>query len=174
MSTDFEPGHDYLHELMPEGAILGAPLGAFLWSTAGSGSWPYVSVDERFRSVQTCSVQTLFLSGSLDFSTFADNVEKEYLPKFPNGHHVVQSESGHVADLWKLQPAATEHLLSTFVRTGEVDASRLKYVPMTFDVRWGFPFFAKLTMSLIGALFAVVVLVGRWVVKRVRRRVRSE
>ncbi len=169
MSADFEPGRDYYHELMPEGAILGAPLGAFLWGAGQSGMWPVTRIPERFRSVETCSTATLILSGSLDFSTPPMNAEAEFIPHFPNGKHVVMLEAGHIADLWELQPEVTAHLLRTFVRTGNVDTSCIRYVSMSFAVSWGFPVLAKIVVG-GGVLLAGLIVFGIWRLARVWRR----
>jgi pimeloyl-ACP methyl ester carboxylesterase len=158
VSLDFDSTRDYLHELNPPDALIGAPLGAFLWAPAQKGDWPVTMVDASLRRVQRCAVSTLFLSGSLDFSTPAENVERFFMPNFPNGHHVVLSEAGHVSDLWQSQPAATHRLLTTFLETGTIDTSLVRYAPVSFEVSWGFPLVAKLLVG--GAI--VVLLAAVW------------
>jgi len=173
-SLDFDSTRDYVHELTPPNAVFGAPLGAFLWSPAQSGKWPVSLVDAPMRTLQRCTVSTLFLSGSLDFSTPAENVERHFVPNFPNGHHIVFSEAGHVLDLWRSQPAATHRLLTAFLENGDIDTSLVRYTPVSFEVSWGFPVLAKL---LVGGIVVVVFGVGwgGWkIFAGIRRRRRAE
>lgn len=170
VSADYDSTRDYLHELNPPDGLFGAPLGAFLWAPAGSGGWPIRSIDREYHFPQQSKVATLFLSGSLDFSTPAENVERSLVPNFPNGHHVVLAESGHILDLWRSQPAATHRLLTTFFETGEVDTSFVRYSPPSFHVSWGFPLLAKL---LLGGIVIVLAALswGLWKTYRwIRRR----
>ncbi len=169
MSSDGDTSRNYREELDPEDALFGAPLGAFLWSAAESSSWPIRTIPEEYRTMAGCSVQTLFLSGSLDASTPAENVTNDMLPHFPNGTHVILSEAGHVMDLWRSQPAAVHTLVKTFIDEGKIDTSRIRYVPVSFDVAWGFPLLAKLTIGIL--LLLSVVLIGGIVlgIRRVRR-----
>ena len=170
MSLDFDSTRDYLHELNPPDALIGAPLGAFLWAPAQMGHWPVTSVDAPYRTLQRSNVSTLFLSGSLDFSTPAENVERFFVPNFPNGHHIVLFEAGHVMDLWRSQPAATHRLLTTFLETGAIDTSLVRYTPASFEVSWGFPLLAKLLVG--GVVVGVLALgLGGWaLLKRARRK----
>ncbi len=170
VSLDFDSTRDYVHDLIPPDALFGAPLGAFLWSQAQSGKWPVPLVDAPMRRLQHCNVSTLFLSGSLDFSTPAENVERLFVPNFPNGHHIVLSEAGHVSDLWRSQPAATHKLLTTFLETGGVDTTLVRYVPMSFEVSWGFPVLAKLIVGGVLAVVAVLLWGGWFLTKRIRKR----
>lgn len=171
VSVDFDSTRDYIHELNPPDALIGSPLGAFLWAPAQARRWPVASVDPWFRMPQRCSVSTLFLSGSLDFSTPAENVERSFMPNFPNGHHIVLSEAGHIIDLWRSQPAATYKLLTTFLEAGELDTSLVQYTPASFEVSWGFPVLAKFLIGAIIILLAAVLwgiwtIVARWRRKR--------
>ena len=170
VSLDFDSTRDYLHELNPPDALIGAPLGAFLWAPAQMGHWPVTSVDAPYRTLQRSNVSTLFLSGSLDFSTPAENVERFFVPNFPNGHHIVLFEAGHVMDLWRSQPAATHRLLTTFLETGAIDTSLVRYTPASFEVSWGFPLLAKLLVG--GLVVGVLALgLGGWaLLKRARRK----
>lgn len=172
VSVDFDSTRDYLHELNPPDALIGTALGAFLWAPAQTGRWPVASVDTFFQIPQRCDVSTLFLSGSLDFSTPADNVERFFVPNFPNGHHIVLSEAGHILDLWRSQPAATEKLLTTFLETGAIDTSLVRYTPASFEVSWGFPLLAKL---LVGSVVIAVVAIGwgTWALVALWRRKRK-
>jgi pimeloyl-ACP methyl ester carboxylesterase len=172
VSADYQPERDYVHEMMPEDAILGAPLGSFLWAPAQGGRWPIEPIPQRFRAAQPCSVETLFLNGSLDFSTPAVNTERELMPLFPHGRHVVLREMGHVNDLWHIRPARTKALLVGFLEEGTVPNEPLETVPMHFAVGLGYPTIAKLLVA--GGVFAMGLLITAVIVliRRVRRRFR--
>jgi pimeloyl-ACP methyl ester carboxylesterase len=172
VSAEFDPSRDYAGELMPDGAVMGAPLGKFLW---GPGDrWPIEPIAARYRAMQTSVVETLILSGSVDFSTPPVNVTERLMPYLPNGRHLVLEEMGHIVDLWYLEPAATHRIVTTFLATGVPDTSLATYVPMDFEVRWGYPLLAKLVVG--GTMLAGLVLLGagwmgvRFVRGRIRRR----
>jgi len=167
ISADFEQGRDYVREMSPEGALHGAPLGSFLWAPAGS--WPIAMMSDDYRKARPCSVQTLFLSGSLDFSTPAENVERELVPLFPNGRHVILAEMGHIGDLWNTAPAQTKNILTSFLEQGVVAQEPPKVIPMTFEVTMGFPTLAKLIVG-GGALILTVLASGLFLL--IRRRLR--
>ena len=157
VSADYDSTRDYVKELNPPDALFGAPLGAFLWAPAQSGRWPIAPIDSIYRRPQRCDVPTLFLTGSLDFSTPSENTDRLFMPYFKNGHHVELEEAGHVLDLWRSQPAATKLLLTTFLESGTVDTSLVRYDPVSFEVRWGFPLLAKLMLGAVVVVAAAVV-----------------
>ncbi|MGA7306718.1 MAG: alpha/beta hydrolase, partial [Rhodothermales bacterium] len=168
VSADYRPGHDYRHELLPDDAVMGVPLGSFLWTPAAF--WPIAPMPEVYRRPDTTQVPTLILSGNLDFSTPADNVTTGLLPYMPNGTQVVFRDMGHILDLWRVEPAATERLLTSFLETGIADTSGIVRVPMDFHVEWGFPLLAKLVVGgvVLGVLLLIVIV---WfVVRGIRRR----
>src|SRR3712207_6294302 len=123
--------------MVPQDAVMGAPLGRFLWGPAER--WPIEPMPEEYRRLRNSRVETLILSGNLDFTTPAQNAREVLLPHLPNGRQVVVSEMGQIGDLWEVQPAATRRLLTSFLDTGVVDDSLYSYEPMDFDVRWGYP-----------------------------------
>lgn len=172
VSADFEQGRDYIREMSPEGALHGAPLGSFLWAPAQAGCWPITMMNDEYRRARPCSVQTLFLSGSLDFSTPAENVERELVPLFPNGRHVVLAEMGHVSDLWNTAPAQTKDILTSFLEGGVVVQESPEVIPMSFELTMGFPAIAKLIVG-GGALILLILATGlALLVRRVVRRAR--
>ena len=172
VSAEFDPTRDYARELMPEGSAMGAPLGKFLW---GPGDrWPIEPISVRYRQMQASPVETLILSGSVDFSTPPVNVTERLMPYLPNGRHLVLKEMGHIVDLWYLEPLATHRIVTSFLATGVPDTSLAGYVPMDFEVRWGYPLLAKLVVG--GTVLTAVLLLGvgwmavRFVRRRIRRR----
>ncbi len=96
------------------------------------------------------------------------------MPYLPNGRHLVLKEMGHIVDLWYLEPAATHRIVTSFLATGVPDTSLAEYVPMDFEVRWGYPLLAKLVVG--GTVLTGVLLLGvgwtgiRFVRRRIRRR----
>lgn len=53
--------------------------------------------ENEYGSVHTSKVETLLISGELDFSTPPQLATEELLPYLPNGHQVVLEEFGHTA-----------------------------------------------------------------------------
>ncbi len=157
------------HELLPDDAVMGVPLGSFLCGTPAA-FWPIHSHGGSLQGPDTTQVPTLIISGNLDFSTPAENVTTGLLPYMPNGTQVVFRDMGHILDLWRVEPAATERLVTSFLETGIADASGIVRVPMDFHVEWGFPLLAKLMVGgvVLGVLLLIVIV---WfVVRGIRRR----
>ncbi len=166
MSSDyiFEPGGDPLADLMPPGSIIGAP-GSIL-GIAGAKGWPAKIIPDSLRQVISSDVETLLISGSVDFSTPARFARDELLPFLPNGHQVILSEFGHTGDIWWKQREATLHLLSTFYDTGIVDDSLFEYEEMQFEVGLGYPGMMKLGLAGIVAVLMALLAIIWYVVKR--------
>jgi hypothetical protein len=146
----------------PPGAILGSPMSLLYFDHMG---WPITPLPAELRRVQPSDVETLLVSGSVDFSTPARYATDELLPALRRGQEVIVAEAGHTGDLFGLQPAATERLLTSFYDTGVADASLFTYLPMDFRVGLGFPRLAKLLagagLLLIAGLGAGLVWAGR-------------
>ena len=69
-----------------------------------------------------------------------------------NGTQIILAEAGHSNDLWGAQPEAMNHLLATFIDNGQIDDSMFTYSPMDFQVRFGFPALAKISILILVAL----------------------
>jgi hypothetical protein len=129
-------------------------------------------IPEEYRQVQPSDVQTLLVSGNMDYSTPIWQATEELLPTLSNGEQVILSEFGHSGDVWSLQPEATEHLLTTFFDTGEVDDSLYTYRPMDFSVGFlgSYPKLAKTMLAVVVlvplGLVALVWFVVRWLRRR--------
>ena len=143
-SADFQPGRDYRAELTAPGAVLGSPMSLLIW---GSADWPPNPIPAEYRQVQPTDVETLLISGSIDFSTPAQFAQEELLPSLRNGQSVVISEQGHVNDFWGFQAAARQRLLTSFFDTGRADASLYRYLPMDFKPAMRFPVLAKILVA---------------------------
>ncbi|MDO9340368.1 MAG: alpha/beta hydrolase [Bacteroidales bacterium] len=168
ISADFDRTRDYATEMDPPHSILGSPFSKLLWSLV---DWPTASIPDEFRKAQHSSVETLLLSGSVDFSTPAEYATHELLPLISNGKQVILAEMGHTNDLWNVQRTATIRLLTSFYDTGVADDSLFTYAPMDFHVSWGFPKLAKIAIAFV--LLIVLGLLGLvWVIiRRIRRRI---
>jgi len=152
------------------GSILGNAGTHFIWSGGGlATAWPDSPNDDEYSEVRTSQVETLLVSGTVDFSTPAE-AATSLLPFLPNGHQVILAEFGHSMDFWDFQPEAARRLLTTFYATGEVDDSGYTYRIMDFKTNvtqsalaWGF------VGSMVG--FAILMLLSLWWLPfRVRRR----
>jgi pimeloyl-ACP methyl ester carboxylesterase len=145
-SADYDPGRDYRAALTTPGAVLGSPMALLVWGSVGS-NWPANTIPAEYRQVQPTDVQTLLISGSIDFSTPAQFAEQELLPALRNGEHVVIAEQGHVNDFWGFQPEARQRLLTSFYDTGKADASLYQTLPMNFKPAMLFPTLAKIMLA---------------------------
>lgn len=167
-SADFDPARDYCTELNPPDSIMGAGMSEFYWCSLQYGEWPTAPIPEEYRQVRPSDVETLLISGDMDFSTPIWPATNELLPALSNAEQVVLSGFGHTNDVWGLQPEATIHLLTTFYDTGEVDDSHYTDQPMDFDVGlMSFPLIAKV---LVAVIVLVLLLLVWFIVRRVRLR----
>lgn len=159
--------NDYRARLMPPDAILGSPMSVFLQSI-GFG-WP-VSPDMSTREVPDSAVETLLVSGNIDFSTPLEAARDELLPHLPNGHQVVLRDFGHTETIWNSQPEARARLLNTYFDSGVVDASLYRQQPVSFELEQSWSGIAKtllgLTVLVAGALLLLTVVA----VRKLRRR----
>jgi pimeloyl-ACP methyl ester carboxylesterase len=163
-SADYQPGRDYRAELTTPEAVLGAPMSLLVW---GSGDgWPATLMADEYRRVHPSDVNTLLISGSIDFSTPAQFARDELLPSLHKGKQVVLAELGHVNDFWGFQPKAAERLLTSFYDTGVTDDSLYTYLPMDFKPAMRFP-----TMAKIGMVVSILLVVGlAWAIWDALRR----
>lgn len=136
--------------------LFGSPMNKLLWEPLNYGQFPIKMIEDSIRTTRKSSVETLILSGSLDFSTPAENA-KEFIPYLENGKHVIISEAGHVGDIRYLQKSAVECLIADYINLGIVDTSEIKYIPMDFNVSFGFPALAK---TALGLIIAVAILLS--------------
>lgn len=164
----FVPERDYRTELNPPDSIIGSP--ATTTAYAQYTAWPANLIPEAYRQVQPSDVETLLVSGSIDFDTPAQFARDEILPSLSNGRQVIVSESGHGADLVTLQPEALKRLLTSFYDTGMADTSLFVYQPVSFEPSIRTTTIAKLLVAAMIVLPALVIWGVVSVVRRVRRR----
>jgi pimeloyl-ACP methyl ester carboxylesterase len=171
-SIDYDPTRDWITDMNPPNSILGSPTSLMIGGAAQlSGGWPVAPMPDEFREVQPAEVETLLVSGSIDYSTPPQFATEELLPALSNGEQVILSEFGHFGDVWGFQTEATRHLLATFYDTGEVDDSHFTYQPMNFDVGlMNFPLLAKISMAAIMLISIGLLALARFIIRRIRLR----
>ncbi|MCP4933213.1 MAG: hypothetical protein GY927_03190, partial [bacterium] len=132
-----DPSRDYPSELNPPNSIIGAPFSYFLWGAVRG--WPSTLIDEEYFEVQPSDIETLLISGSVDFSTPPQYATDELLPHLSNGQQVILEDIGHTESIWQSQAEARARLVNTYFDTGEVDDSGYTYQPLNFTVEtsWG-------------------------------------
>lgn len=167
----YDPRRDYARELMPAGAVLGAPASLFNWSM--TQGWPPSPARFEYNEVLPSDVETLLVSGTLDFSTPMRFARDELLPRLSRGHQVVLREFGHTATFWHSQDAARARLLNRFLDEGVVDSSAYVYQPPDFRVERGWGTLARLLLAAAIVMLFVVVALGFWLVRLLRRRLRA-
>ena len=166
-SIDYDPSRDWINDMNSPDSIMGSPTSLLVGGAAQlRGGWPVAPMPDDFRTVQSSDVETLLISGSIDYSTPAQFAEDELMPSLTNGTQVVLGEFGHVNDLVGFQPQAMNHLLTTFFDSGQVDDSQFSYVPMNFDVKLGFPLLAKLILLFLLIVIVGLVLLVRYIIRR--------
>ncbi len=147
-SADFDSTDDKVSQLKDTSSVMGSPLSNLILGSA-LGHWPIDGFPSELRTVHLSPVQTLMVSGSVDFSTPAEYATEELLPSLPNGRQVVLKEMGHVDDLMNLQRGAFSRLLVRFYADGTVDDSGFVYDPMNFDPPVSLPLLAKVLYPLV-------------------------
>lgn len=168
VSADFDSSRNYVLDMELPNAPLGSPLSKLLWGSGSYGHWPTQQLPDKFRKPNQSDIETLLLSGSLDFSTPAEFATRELLPSLRNGKQIILSEFGHVGDIWDVRPENTSRILTSFYKTGIPDTSMNAYVSMNFDVGWSFPGIAKATL-ITGVLIAATLVAGLvWLVSSLR------
>ena len=168
-SADLDPHRDYIATLRAPDSIIGSPVAFAIWAPL-SQAWSKDKMPYELSQVHPSEVETLLVSGSIDFSTPAEYATNELLPSLKNGKQVILSEMGHVSDIWSVQPKATLRLLTSFYDTGTADESLYQYEPMNFKVSLGFPMLAKILLGSGVLLMLGLVLGARLGVRRFQNR----
>ncbi|USX54609.1 alpha/beta hydrolase [Lentzea sp. HUAS12] len=145
------------------GSILGNASTDFLWAGPSGVAtvWPDSPDNADHRTVRPSDVETLVVSGEIDFSTPSQLATKDLLPSLSRGKQVVLSGLGHTYDFWDHRPEASKHMLTTFYATGQVDDSGFDPRPVAFgDVPTSMSTIARLLIGVAvgGALLGLVVL----------------
>ncbi|HUV26271.1 MAG TPA: alpha/beta hydrolase [Anaerolineales bacterium] len=164
-NADFDQTSEKRSVLDIGASIMGSPRSELAAAAAG---WPINTIPAEYQTVQPSDVETLLISGSIDFWTPAQYVEEELLLSLQQGQHIILGEFGHADMLWQ-QPEASARLLSSFFVTGVVDDSLFVYQPWVYEVGLGFPTLAKIIVAAILVVITTLILVLRSLInKKVR------
>lgn len=166
-----DQNRNYLTELNPPDAILGAPFSLLMWSM-GEG-WPAHPIAEEYHQVQSSDVETLLESGSVDFMNPPQDGTQKLLPYLSNGQRVILKEFGHGNTFWNSQAEARINLLTTYYSTGEADGSLYTFQPLNFDVGRGWPGLAKIVFAIVSVSVFVLLALVIFIVVFIRRRLRG-
>lgn len=169
---DAGPADRYYAAGGDQGSILGNSAADLLWAGGGlTKAWPTSPDNREFQKVQPTDVETLVISGTVDFTTPAELATDELLPALRKGHQVKLAELGHSTDFWAYQPEASGQLLSTFFDRGKVDASRYVTNKVNFDVGTAtMSTIAKILVGILVGLALIAIALLGWMRRRVRRR----
>ncbi len=168
----YDLARDYQNEFVAPDTILGSPVSLMLWSMGAE--WPTHPVPQEYLQVQPTDVETLLISGSIDFSTPPHFATEELLPYLRNGEQVILKDFGHTGSFWNSQPEARVHLLNTFFGTGQVDASLYTYQPLAFDVGLGWSGLAKLLVAVVVLVPVLLLVLVWWIIRWAKRRKASQ
>jgi hypothetical protein len=166
----YDPARDCRSEFEAPDTTFGSPVSLLLWSMGLE--WPTHPIPQEYLQVQPTDVETLLISGSIDFSVPPQSATEELLPYMSNGEQVILKGFGHTGSFWNSQPEARVHMLSTFLDIGQADASLYAYQPLDFDVGLGWPGLAKLLVADV-VLVPILLLVLVWLITRWVQRCRA-
>jgi pimeloyl-ACP methyl ester carboxylesterase len=132
-------------------------------------AWPANADDDAYSRVPPSDTETLLIDGELDFATPPQRLD-ELMPKLHNARRVVLEGFGHTGDFWDNQTEAGTRLITTYLDTGRVDASRYHPQEFRFDPRITQTALAKgIAVGMVGLpLLCALALAG--IAGRVRRR----
>ncbi len=154
------------------GSILGNAGADLLWAGGGlTKAWPSGPDTREYQQTRPTDVETLLISGTVDFTTPAEPATRELLPALSNGHQVILAELGHTTDFWRYQPEANRRLLTAFFDHGQVDTSG--YTTHEVDFRVGalsMPNIAKILAGVLTGLTLAAAVLLAGMTRRVRRR----
>ena len=153
------------------GTIIGNPFTDHLWGGGGLvTAWPHAAEVDQYSKLRPTDVDTLLISGDLDFATPAEFATDELLPTLRHGHQVVLHNLGHTGDTWTYETAASSRLINTYFDTGRVDDAGYPQREMRFDVTPGQPWLAKVVVAALAGLAAFTLLTLALLPLRLRRR----
>jgi len=148
-------------------SLIGSPLNTIFWGPLLYAQIPLQPIPKELRILRSSDVETLLLSGSLDFSDPPQYATQELLPYLRNGKQIILSEYGHVGDLLYLRKGSSGRILASYFNTGIPDTSGVAYIPMDFEVKWSLPSITK-TLLVTGIIVAAGVTAGLiWIAQKV-------
>ncbi|GLI03328.1 alpha/beta fold hydrolase [Phytohabitans aurantiacus] len=155
------------------GSTLGNAATDALWGGADGFHkvWPDSPDNAEYQTLRRSDVETLVISGTVDFTTPAELSTGELMPSLAKGRQVKLAGVGHSADFWGNQQDAGTRLLTGFFDSGEVDESGYRAQAVDFEV--GFATMPRMARILAGAAVGgalLALLLLAWMAFRVRRR----
>ncbi|HEY5983890.1 MAG TPA: alpha/beta hydrolase [Anaerolineales bacterium] len=148
-------------------SIMGAPHSEFVWPSAAT--WPLELIPEDLRNLQESDVEMLLINGTVDFATPATALD-EAAPYWHKAQMVLLPEFSHVNDIYTMQPAAYERLITSYLDTGVGDASLYVYEPLDFKMDVSNTVVAKALVAAMIILPLLLILAVFLIVRRIRRR----
>jgi hypothetical protein len=97
------------------------------------------------------------INGNLDFATPPQTASRELMPYLPNGHELVLPGLGHTDDFWDYQPAASSHLVNTYLNRGVVDDSLYTANRVDLEPDFSQTAIAKIMLAVLLGLGALTV-----------------
>jgi pimeloyl-ACP methyl ester carboxylesterase len=170
-SLDAQAAQDYFAADDLDRTNLGYVASAFAW---GGGmladAWPTTPGTAEYRDLRTSEVETLLVSGELDFSTPPQTATRDLLPSLPNGQEVVLPGFAHTLTFFSEQQGAGAHLVNTFFDTGTVDTSLYGPQKADFTPEDSLPGLAKALVGIFAGLVLASALLLLGSALRVRTR----
>jgi pimeloyl-ACP methyl ester carboxylesterase len=152
------------------GSVMDAPGTDLIWAGGRLlDAWPANPDENEYTRVRDSKVQSLLINGQLDFATPPQNATRELLPHLSDGHQVVLPNLGHTDDFWSYEPAASSHLVNTYLDSGRIDTSRYTPARVAFTPSFSQSSIAKIALAVLLAFGALAVLSLVWMPLRVRR-----
>jgi pimeloyl-ACP methyl ester carboxylesterase len=148
-------------------SIMGAPHSELLWPMAAE--WPIELIPQDLREFQESDVEMLLVNGTVDFATPPTALD-EAKPYYHKAQMVLLPEFSHCNDVYTMQPAAYERLITSYYDTGVADSSLYVYQPLSFEPAMSATLMAKLLVAAMIVLPALVIWGVASVARRVRRR----
>ncbi len=160
---DYDSSRKYYDEFWDEG--LGSPMSALIMD-AGM-YWPTTQPGAPYKRLEQSEVNTLILSGSLDFSTPAEIATSEILPFLTVGSQVIFRGRGHVNDL--LYDTMVVAGIDRFFKSGSIQFDTTPRA-FNFEPQGVFTIVAK---SIVAFMVVLVLLVAFLLYRTIRRIIRS-
>ena len=152
------------------GSVIGSPGTDLIWAGGRLlDAWPASPDENQYTRVRDSKVETLLIGGKLDFATPPQNGRRELLPHLSNGHQVVLPGIGHTDDFWAYEPAASKHLINTYLDSGRVDTSLYTPARVDFTPSFSQSSIAKIVLGVMLGFAALAVLSLLWMPLRLRR-----
>jgi pimeloyl-ACP methyl ester carboxylesterase len=148
-------------------SILGVPMAEWGWPM--TKEWPIELIPKNLREFQESDVDMLLVNGTLDFGTPPTTLD-EAKPYFHKAQMVLLPEFSHNYDVYELQPAAFERLITSYYDTGVADDSLFVYQPLSFEPGRSLTVMARQLVAAIVLVPALLILGIVLVVRRIRKR----